>query len=440
MATIKKELATKPSKERSGLYEIRLRISIARGCVFRIRSGIYIPKYAWDPSGEIKKLRSYTKVNKPIMDAEIELAKLCTEIMAYINKVSDVSTFTKEMLNGIVHVFHYGEPIDVSKPLVDIFEEYVNTTRKNRLQHEKSVFRMLKRYEVYRGRGWKWRLEEATTTDLIEFENFLKNEHTFWENGKCIMYKEIYLVAPETRPVVERGPNAIYSIMKCFKTFYNYCERIGITKNNPFKRYVIHEAPYGDPIFLTKAELDKLYNFDFGERKALAIQRDIFVFQSCIGARVTDFLSMTTTNLVGDAIQYIANKKLRTKPETLKIPLSPRALEILKRYEDPQRKQLLPFISQQRYNEYIKEILKEAGINRIVLVINKTTRIAEHKPIYAVAVSQMARRTFTSILYENVQDPNIIGSMTGHAPNSKAFVRYRKIGDKVKRQAISHLD
>ncbi len=40
MATIKKELATKPSKERSGLYEIRLGISIARGYVFRVRTGI----------------------------------------------------------------------------------------------------------------------------------------------------------------------------------------------------------------------------------------------------------------------------------------------------------------------------------------------------------------------------------------------------------------
>jgi integrase len=81
----------------------------------------------------------------------------------------------------------------------------------------------------------------------------------------------------------------------------------------------------------------------------------------------------------------------------------------------------------------------EAGINRIVPVINKTTRIAEHKPIYTVATSHMARRTFTSILYENVQDPNIIGTMTGHAPNSKAFARYRKIDDKVKRKAISFL-
>lgn len=439
MATIKKSLATKPSKERSGLYEVRLRISISRACVFRIRTGIYIPKEAWNSKGEIKKLRSCTKANKPIFEADIELTKLCTEITERINKVSDASNFTKEWFDRIVYVFHYGEPVDVSKTLVDTFEEYINTVRKDRLQHDKSVFRMLKRYEVYRGGGWKWMFDDVTTTDLADFESFLINEHTFWKDGKCIKHQEIYLVAPETRAVVKRGPNGIYSIMNCFKTFYNYYERSGVTKNNPFKNYTVREAAYGDPVCLTQEELDILYEYDFSDRPMLATQRDIFIFQSCIGARVTDLMSMTAYNLVGDTIQYIAGKKLKSNPETLEIPLSPRALEILKRYENPQRKELLPFISQQNYNEYIKEAIKEAGINRVVPVINKTTRIAEHKPIYTVASSHMARRTFTSILYENVQDPNIIGSMTGHAPNSKAFARYRKIGDKVKRKAIAFL-
>lgn len=439
MATIKKILATKPSKERSGLYEIRLRISISRAYVFRVRTGIYIPKEAWSSKGEIKKLRSCTKANKPIFEADIELTKLCTEITERINKVSDASTFTKEWFDRIVYVFHYGEPVDVSKALVETFEEYINTVRKDRLQHDKSVFRMLKRYEVYRGGGWKWRFEDTTTIDLADFEDFLKNEHTFWKNGKCVKHQEIYLVAPESRVVSKRGPNGIYSIMKCFKTFYNYYERVGVTKNNPFKRYEVREAAYGDPICLTQAELDKLYDFDYGDRTMLSVQRDIFVFQSCIGARVSDFMSMTKNNIVGDTIQYIAGKKLKSSPETLVIPLSPRALEILKRYEDPKRKELLPFISQQHYNEYIKEALKVAGINRVVPVINKTTRLSEHKPIYTLASSHMARRTFTSILYENLPDPNIIGAMTGHAPNSRAFIRYRKIGDSIKRKAIAFL-
>lgn len=173
MASIKKELATKPSKERGGLFEIRLRISKARGYVFRIRTGIYIPKEAWNPKGEIKKLRSCTKANKPVIEAEIELTKLCTEITERINKVSDVRTFTKEWFDRIVYVFHYGEPVDVSKTLVDTFEEYINTIRKDRLQHDKSVFRMLKRYEVYRGGGWKWRFED--TQYRIHFSTRLHN-------------------------------------------------------------------------------------------------------------------------------------------------------------------------------------------------------------------------------------------------------------------------
>lgn len=101
------------------------------------------------------------------------MTKLCTEITERINKVSDASTFTKEWLDRIVYVFHYGEPVDVRKTLVNTFEEYINTVRKDRLQHDKSVFRMLKRYEVYRGGGWKWMLDDVTTTDLATTQIYL---------------------------------------------------------------------------------------------------------------------------------------------------------------------------------------------------------------------------------------------------------------------------
>ena len=52
----------------------------------------------------------------------------------------------------------------------------------------------------------------------------------------------------------------------------------------------------------------------------------------------------------------------------------------------------------------------------------------------------MARRTFTGELYQRVQDPNLIGSMTGHVEGSKAFARYRKVELNLKRSLIEMLD
>ena len=122
------------------------------------------------------------------------------------------------------------------------------------------------------------------------------------------------------------------------------------------------------------------------------------------------------------------------------MPLIPQAKAILERYKDENRKELLPFISTQHYNKAIKEMLKEAGIDRIVTVLNPTTRQNEQHPIYEVASSYMARRNFIGNLYKEVKDANLIGSMTGHIEGSKAFARYRAIDDDMKRSVITKLE
>jgi stage V sporulation protein D (sporulation-specific penicillin-binding protein) len=64
-------------------------------------------------------------------------------------------------------------------------------------------------------------------------------------------YKELYEAVPESRPVKQRGSNGIYAIMNSFKTFYNWCEKKGKTKNNPFRNFPVKECPYGTPYYMT---------------------------------------------------------------------------------------------------------------------------------------------------------------------------------------------
>lgn len=101
---------------------------------------------------------------------------------------------------------------------------------------------------------------------------------------------------------------------------------------------------------------------------------------------------------------------------------------------------LFPFISQQHYNESIKEVLKVCGVTRLVTVLDSLTGQPVQKPINEVASSHMARRCFVGNLYKKVKDPNLIGSMSGHAEGSKAFARYREIDDEVKKEVVSLID
>jgi len=76
----------------------------------------------------------------------------------------------------------------------------------------------------------------------------------------------------------------------------------------------------------------------------------------------------------------------------------------------------------------------------MVTIIDQKTRLEVQKPIWEVASSHMARRTFIGNIYKKVKDPNLVGALSGHKEGSKAFARYRTIDDDMKRELIGMLE
>ena len=223
--------------------------------------------------------------------------------------------------------------------------------------------------------------------------------------------------------------------MTAVKSFWRYCVKMGYTTNNPFLRFEIEPEVYGNPIYITKEERDTLYYLhipDEGLRKT----RDIFVFQCLIGCRVGDLIRLKKDNVVNGAIEYIPRKTKDERPAIARVPLCPKAQSIIDRYTTQEDEKLLPFISPQKYNDYIKELFKFANITRTVTRLNPLTRQEERVSIADIASSHMARRTFIGILHRKVKN-EVIGSMSGHSANSKAFSRYYHIEDDTKRDAVN---
>lgn len=52
----------------------------------------------------------------------------------------------------------------------------------------------------------------------------------------------------------------------------------------------------------------------------------------------------------------------------------------------------------------------------------------------------LTKCTFIGDLYKKVQDPDLIGLMSGHAEGSRALARYRDIDKKMKRDAVNLLE
>ena len=159
-----------------------------------------------------------------------------------------------------------------------------------------------------------------------------------------------------------------------------------------------------------------------------------------VGCRVGDFYKLTKKNLVNGALEYIQEKTRNHNPRTIRVPLNDIAKTILERYKDYNGETLLPFISEQKYNQAIKEAFRLAGLNRIVTVLNPLTREPEQKYLYEVATTHTARKTFIGNMYKKVKDPDLVSSVSGHKEGSKAFRRYREIDDEMKQELVNLLD
>ena len=76
----------------------------------------------------------------------------------------------------------------------------------------------------------------------------------------------------------------------------------------------------------------------------------------------------------------------------------------------------------------------------MVTLLDTHGLVPVQKPLYEVATSHTARKTFIGNLYRQVPDPNLIASLSGHVEGSRAFNRYRTIDDDMKRRLVEMIN
>ena len=291
-------------------------------------------------------------------------------------------------------------------------------------------------------------IDRITRDDLENFRSYLKNEKYFYDNHPNLFNDilQVYNECPygnhrETVDISSRGDNYIANTMKRLKAFFNWMYESGKTTNRPFDGFKIGLERYGTPYYITIDERNVIAETPMPTRH-LETQRDIFIFQCFVGCRVSDLVKLTEANITNGILEYTPHK---TKDEgeqavMARIPLHPKAVELMERYKGMDGKgRLFPFISPQKYNDAIKEIFTIAGITRNVEIRNAKTGEMEIRPINEIASSHLARRTFIGNAYKKVSDPNIIGKMSGHVEGSKAFSRYRNIEDETLKNVIDQI-
>ena len=288
---------------------------------------------------------------------------------------------------------------------------------------------------------------EAPTNELFEFIDTYINDHKETrEAGSLSVYKALksHLESFQVDKRVKVTFDAIdYKFFQDFqnylitkrklnnttvakqlstvKTFLNYARKRGFKVNDQYKDFKIKKENL-EVIALTGDEFETLFNLDLSKNKKLDQVRDVFCFACATGLRFSDIQQLKREHIKKDEIRLIVKK---TK-EQLSIPLTPYSKQILDRYTD--NHDPLPVISNQKTNEYIKDLCKLAEINEPVEIVRfrgskrETTLYKKHELISV----HTGRKTFCTLSLEKGMSAEEVMQISGHK-DYQSFKRYVKI-------------
>ena len=444
MATLYFSLSKKTDKA-TGRNEVLARFVVGSRINQRAKTNVFAPAEFWNAKAQsftVPVLRLMNQSQKALIqnlnESNSKLQAIRTVVTdSFIQAGAGKNGLAPDWLTSTIDRYNFPEkyaPKTKAVFLADAFADYKagGKLSEQRKRMAGTVLRSLLRYETHT--GTRLQLDTLTPEDIRAFETYLRNESNIVAD-----HPELLAVCPETRQIVERGNNTIIDRIHILRAVVSLAVKNGATDNYPFARYSIAPAVYGTPYYITLDERNRIYKTNLSRHPYLAVQRDIFVFHCLIGCRVSDLLKLTRANLVNGGIEYVPRKTKDERGETVRVPLNSIAAEIVERYKDETRPELLPFISAQKYNKAIKRIFLAARLTRPVTVLDPLTRQEVQRPLNEIASSHLARRTFVGNLYKQVKDPNLIAKLSGHVEGSRAFARYRDIDEDMRKDLVNML-
>lgn len=228
------------------------------------------------------------------------------------------------------------------------------------------------------------------------------------------------------------GPNTIASTHKGVRKFVLMAKLDHPSLQNPYIHFKIRWAE-SDRDFLTPAELKQVleaYNSINGLDEAMRRTCRCFLFQCFTGMRVSDAKALTTDNMVGEYLVFMAEKTKRVKL-TRKLKLNKIALKLVAddasgRFGKHQDSSLMRFYKDdQVYNRSLKNLAAWLGIEKKL-----TSHVGRHTfaTNYLIAGGKVERLTKilghsdieTTMVYVHLVEEYLDEDMEGLADYFKA--------------------
>ena len=240
-------------------------------------------------------------------------------------------------------------------------------------------------------------LKQLNYRFIIDFEQYLRT----YKNSK----KQLVL-----------ANNGVMKHLERFKKMINLALKLEWIVKNPFNQFQLKFDKY-DRQYLSERELELIENTHY-KNKRLEKVKDCFIFSCYTGLSYVDVKELTLNQITKgiDNNYWIFTKREKTN-ETVKIPLLPKALDIINKYKNLSKstnsKTLLPLCSNQKTNVYLKEIAKDCGIHK-----NITFHVARH--------------TFaTTVMLSNGVPIETVSKLLGHTKLSTTQIYARVVESKI---------
>lgn len=341
-------------------------------------------------------------------------------------------------INGMIE--KYAETVDkvvegfgVRQPLPEEFERALNDTFRTPLTEEgQSMFELYNSFIEEQSQEASWTPGTITKHKTIlrhlqdwhpraTFEDLTPDGINLWSD---------YLLDLGIRNTTIKKDIAI------LKWFLRWAVAKGHASDTTFMAYKSKlKTTQKRVIFLTWEELIHLYNLNIPDNKDyLRRVRDIFCFSCFTSLRYSDVRNLKKDNIINDTI-HIATIKTN---DTLRIELNDYSRELLARYADTDSENAFPVVSNQKMNDYLKELGKLAELNAPITetYYQGAKRIETTKPKWQYLSTHCGRRTFIcNALMLGIQ-PDVVMKWTGHS-DYKSMKPYIDIADSTKKSAMS---
>ena len=402
---------------------IRMRVNFSSQRI-EFTTGYRIDATKWDADKQRVKNGCTNKLKQSAAEINASLLGYYTEIQEIFKKFEvDEVMPTPEQIKEAFNALH--------RPV----EEEAKPSKKKKATDGNDFYKVFDEFVRDCGRQNDW--THSTYEKFAAVKNHLSN---FREGLNFEFFDENGLndYVAYLREIKEMRNSTIGKQLAFLKWFLRWAFKQGLHQNNAYDTYKPKlKSTQKKIIFLTWDELTKLREFEIpANKQALERVRDVFLFQCFTGLRYSDVFNLRRSDVKGEHIEVTTVKT----SDSLIIELNNHSKAILDKYKDVafEHDKVLPMITNQKMNDYLKELAEMAGIDEPVrqTYYKGNERIDEVTPKYALLGTHAGRRTFICNALALGIPPQVVMKWTGHS-DYKAMKPYIDIADDIKANAMS---